>query len=187
MRINIFTMSQRIWFGTQPSFPVANQVLESREVFLPMDLATSELLCGLKVLEVLVIGEHMYNMWRSHQVVAPLLEGLKDREQLLVIDLVVELCQLHATGVECNWMDFPIIGQDLGDDCYNCIVRSISFNDNGIIRVEMHQDGCLGEGVFEALECLGVIRAPGEWGVLACEVNQGNDDVLCPITPTNHY
>jgi len=56
----------------------------------------------------------------------------------------------------------------------------VSFNNNGIIRVEMHQDGCLGEGSFEGLKCLGVVRAPGEWGVLVCDVNQGDDDVREP-------
>ena len=49
-----------------------------------------------------------------------------------------------------------------------------------IIRVEMSQDGCLGEGVFEGLEHLGVVGAPGERGVLACEANQGDDNVRKP-------
>ena len=75
---------------------IANQVIESREVGWPMDLVTSELLGGCKVFEVLVIGEHEYNMSRAFQVVTPLSEGLKDGEQLFVIDLIVELCWLHA-------------------------------------------------------------------------------------------
>src|SRR5882724_517277 len=65
----------------------------------------------------------------------------------------------------------------MGDDCGNHIVRSISFNNNGIIRVKMCQDGGLGEGSLEGFKCLGVVRAPSEWGVLAGEANQGNDDV----------
>ena len=44
----------------------------------------------------------------------------------------------------------------------------------------MHQDGCLGAGHFEGLECLGVVGTPGEWGVLVCEVNQGDDNVRKP-------
>src|SRR5882724_7809439 len=83
-------------------------------------------------------------------------------------------------GVEGDCVDVTIVRGDLGDDCCNCIVRSISFNDNRIIRVEMCQDGCLGEGIFEGLKCLGVVRAPGEWGVFSCEVNQGDDDVRKP-------
>src|SRR5882724_166529 len=41
----------------------------------------------------------------------------------------------------------------------------------------MCQDRCLGEGCLEGFECLGVIGAPGEWGVLAGEENQGYDNV----------
>jgi len=42
--------------------------------------------------------------------------------------------------VEHDWVDVTIIRGDLGDDFCDCIVRSVSFNNNGIIRVEMHQD-----------------------------------------------
>ena len=55
-----------------------------------------ELLGGCKVFEVLVIGEHEYDMCGALQVVAPLSEGLEDGEQLLIVDLIVELRWLHA-------------------------------------------------------------------------------------------
>jgi len=48
-----------------------------------------ELLGGCKVLEVLVIGEHEYNMCGAFQVVVPLSEGLKDGKQFLVINLII--------------------------------------------------------------------------------------------------
>jgi len=38
------------------------------------------------------------------------------------------------------------------------------------------KDGGLGEGGLEGFKCLGVVGAPSEWGVLAGEANQGNDD-----------
>ena len=61
-----------------------------------MDLVMGKLLGGRKVLEVLVIGEDEYDMCRAFQVVVPLSENLKDGKQLLVIDLVIELSQLHT-------------------------------------------------------------------------------------------
>src|SRR5882724_13452380 len=170
-RINIFATGQHIWFGTQLSCMVADQVVEPREVLQPMDLATHELLGGCKVLKVLVIGEHEYDMSRAFQVVTPLSEGLKDGEQLFVVDLIVELSRLHAVGVECDWVDVAIIGGDLRDDRSDHIVRSVSFNNNGVIRVEMCQDGCLCKCCLEHFERLSVIGAPGEWGVLAGEAN----------------
>ena len=45
--------------------------------------------------------------------------------------------------VEHNQVNVAIIGGDLGDDCCNHIKSSVSFNNYGIIRVEMCQDGCL--------------------------------------------
>ena len=77
-------------------------------------------------------------------------------------------------------MDVPIIGGDLGDDCCNHIIGSISFNNNCIIRVEMRQNGCHGEGVFEGSKHLHIIGAPGERGVLAGEMDEGNDNVREP-------
>ena len=77
-------------------------------------------------------------------------------------------------------MDVTIIRRDLGNDCCNCIVRSISFNNNGIIGVEMRQDRGLSKGLFKCVECLGVVGTPDEWGILVGEVNQGDDDVREP-------
>ena len=61
-----------------------------------MDLAMCELLGGRKVFEVLVIREHEYDMCRALEVVAPLSEGFEYGELFFVIDLIVELHQLHA-------------------------------------------------------------------------------------------
>jgi len=44
-----------------------------------------------------------------------------------------------------------------GDDLCDRIVRSISLNNDGIIRVEMRQDGCLCEGMFEGLKGCSVV------------------------------
>ena len=52
-------------------------------------------------------------------------------------------------------MDVTIVGGDLGDDHGDHIVRSVSFNNNGIIRVKMRQDGGLGEGSLEGFKRLG--------------------------------
>src|SRR5882724_10228173 len=116
-------------------------------------------------------------MCRALEVVAPLSEGLEYGKQFFVIDLVVELRWLHAVGVECDRVDVAIVGGDLGDDHSNCIVRRVSLNHNGVVRVEMHQDGGLCEGRFEGFKRLGVVRAPDERGILSGEANQGDDNV----------
>src|SRR5882724_5735023 len=120
-------------------------------------------------------------MCRDLEVVAPLSEGLEYGEQFLVVDLVVELFWLHAAGVECDRVDVTIVRGDLGDDRCDRIVRSVSLNNNGVVRVEMRQDGGLCEGRFEGFKCLGVVGAPDEQGILSGEVNQGDDDVGEPL------
>ena len=77
-------------------------------------------------------------------------------------------------------MDVTIIRGYLGDDGCNCTVGSVSFNNNRMIRVQMRQDGCHGEGVFEGSECLHMIGTPGERGVLVGETNEGDDEVREP-------
>src|SRR5882724_2791774 len=120
-------------------------------------------------------------MCRALKVVAPLSEGLEYGEQFFVVDLVVEFRWLHAVGVECDRVDVTIVGGDLGDDCSDCIVRSIGLNDNGVVRVEMCQDGGLCEGCFEGFKHLGVVGAPDEQGILSGKANQGDDDVGEPL------
>src|SRR5882724_3465091 len=115
-RIDIFVTGQCIWLGAQPSCMVTDQVVEPREVLRPTDLATRELLGGCKVFEVLVIGEHEYDMCRALKVVAPLSEGLEYCKQLFIVNLIVELCWLQAAQVEHNRVDVTIIRGDLGDD-----------------------------------------------------------------------
>jgi len=69
-------------------------------------------------------------------------------------------------------VDVTILRGDLGDDSCNSIIGSISFNNNWIIRVEMRQDGCRGEGMFEGFEHLCMIGTPGEKSVLAGKTNE---------------
>ena len=80
-------------------------------------------------------------------------------------------------GVECDRVDVPIVRGDLGDNSCNRIIGSVSLNNNWIIRVEMCQDRCCGKDMFEGPECLDVVGAPYERGVLASEMNEGDDNV----------
>jgi len=49
------------------------------------------------------------------------------------------------------WMS-PSLGEILGDDCGNRIVRGISFNNNGLSGLKCTKMGCLGEGIFGVSE-----------------------------------
>jgi len=69
----------------------------------------------------------------------PLSEASNIASKLFVVDLVVELRWLHTARVECDRVDVAIVRGDLGDDRSNRVVRSISFNNNRIVRVEICQ------------------------------------------------
>jgi len=107
-------------------------------------------------------------------------EGLEYCEQLLVIDLVVELCWLHTAQVESDQVDVPLSGEIWEMITAICIVRSISLNNNRIVRVEMCQDGGLGEGSLEGSNT-SVVVGPQVMGELVGEANQRNNDVANPI------
>ena len=55
-------------------------------------------------------------MGGAFKVVAPLLEGFKDCQELLVIDLVVKLGGLHSMGVKSNRVQVTVVGRDLGNN-----------------------------------------------------------------------
>jgi len=59
-------------------------------------------------------------------------------------------------------VDVSIVRRDMGNDSCNFIIGSISLNNNGIIRVEMHKDGCCGKGMFEGPEHHDMVETPYE-------------------------
>ena len=56
-------------------------------------MSVVELLCNLKVFEVLVVGEDLNWMARPLKVVAPLLETSNYRQHFHVVDLIVAFDQ----------------------------------------------------------------------------------------------
>ena len=60
------------------------------EVEGPSALSSAEVLCGVPVLEVAVVGDNLKQLGKSFQEVPPVLQGLDDGEHLTVVDLVVD-------------------------------------------------------------------------------------------------
>jgi len=78
-------------------------------------------------------------------------------------------------------VDVAIVGGDLGDDHSDHIVRSVSFNDNEIIRLKCTKMGAWVKAVLRVFKHHGVIGAPGEQGVLAGETNERYNNVRKPM------
>jgi hypothetical protein len=66
--------------------------VDARELLCPADLPASGYFSSCKVLEVLMIREHLYLMDSAFAVTTPVFETIDDCEECLVMDLVVDFC-----------------------------------------------------------------------------------------------
>ena len=65
--------------------------------------------------------------------------------------VVIQLgCSEHSR-IESDWVDFTIRTCG-GKDTSNCVVRGISFNNEGHIRLIVGKDGSCHEGYFEGIK-----------------------------------
>jgi hypothetical protein len=68
-----------------------------------------------------VIGDHVHRSSAAFQVLMPVLEGLEDCEEFLVMSVVVEFCGVKGVGMESDRVNFTIRGVN-GEDGGESIV-----------------------------------------------------------------
>ena len=95
-----------------------------------------ESLHGQEALKILVVHNHINGVVRGLQVVPPGLESLKNREEFLVMHVIIEFCTGQGVCVESHRADFAIIGPKEEDPC-DCLVRCVSFDHWRESRVKM--------------------------------------------------
>ena len=74
--------------------------VEGAEEFGPTSLSAVEVSLFEKVLKVFVVGKDLDAMAGAFQVVAPVLEGLYNGEEFLVVDVVVAFRWCHSARME---------------------------------------------------------------------------------------
>ena len=74
---------------------------KSRLTYLPL---VQLQFCG-EILQVLVVCKYLYGMCYSNEVGVPFLEGSDNCEQLLIINLVIELCRRELFREESYWSE----------------------------------------------------------------------------------
>ena len=94
--VYIAASSEDIDFLCEPTRPVVDVEVERLEELRPSSLATVEVAFFAEVLEVLMVGEHFHTVSGSFQVVTPVLEGVDDGEEFLVVNVVVPLGRCHG-------------------------------------------------------------------------------------------
>jgi hypothetical protein len=83
--------------------------MEVRQDLRPTDLMAAEIAGGGKILKIFVVSKNFSRFRGELQIVSPLLEGLHNGQEFLVIDLVVHLCWEKCPGIKSNRMESSFI------------------------------------------------------------------------------
>jgi hypothetical protein len=126
----------------------------------PANVTTLEDTGGGPVLKVLVIGANS-DTWTAVEIASPGGETLNNSKHLLVVDVVVEFGVLKLAREEGEGVERTVGGR-LGGDTTETNVRGVSFDDDGLTRLEMAEDGSRREGGLEGVEGVLLIVVPGE-------------------------
>ena len=71
-------------------------------------MSSIEVLCGLEVREVLVVGEDNDWVWRADEVVSPFLKCPYHGQKFLVINFVVPFCFVECLGQIGTWVPIAV-------------------------------------------------------------------------------
>jgi len=99
-----------------------------------------QLLGRHEVLQVLVVRPDLALMFRALDKVPPLLEGLDDRQHLLVVDLIVPLDGGQGLGEEGDRVPLFVFQRYLGEDRTRCKVGTVGFDAEGFGWVGRDED-----------------------------------------------
>ena len=84
--------------------------VELEEVLQPAGLTVGQDLGAGEILQVLVVSDHIDRRGRALEVMSPVLEGLEDGQQLLVMGVVVQLVETPILSLPFSTLtgSFPI-------------------------------------------------------------------------------
>ena len=89
--VDVPMASEGIGLCSKVSRAEADGKVELGEVLRPVGLTAGQDLGAGEILQVLVVSDHIDWRGRALEVVVPVLEGLKDGQQLLVMGIIVQL------------------------------------------------------------------------------------------------
>ena len=71
-------------------------------------MSSIEVLCGLEVREVLVVGEDDDWVWRANEVVSPFLKCLYHGQKFSVVNFIVPFCFIECLGQIGAWVPIAV-------------------------------------------------------------------------------
>ena len=101
--------------------------VELGEVLPPMSLMAGQDLGAGEILQILVVSDHIHQRGRALKVVSPVLKGLKDGQQLLIMSVIIQLRGGQSPRIVGYWSELGI-GADDRQNASNGIVQGISLD-----------------------------------------------------------
>ncbi|KIM66076.1 hypothetical protein SCLCIDRAFT_111444 [Scleroderma citrinum Foug A] len=117
-----------------------------------------------EIFQVLVVGDHIDQRGRALKVMSPVLEGLKDGQQLLVMGIIV---QLRGRQIGTN------NGQNAGDS----IVQGISLDHQQSVGNPMSENRSKGKSLLQEVESRATIISEFPRSVFVGKLHERNNDV----------
>ena len=145
--VDIPVASEGIGLCSEVSRAEADDKVELGEVLQPAGLMAGQDLGAGEVLQVLVVGDHINRRGGALKVVSPVLEGLKDGQQLLVMGIIIQLRGRQSLRIVCDGLELRISannGQNPGDG----IVQGVSLDRKQSIGNSMSEDWSGSEGLL---------------------------------------
>ena len=114
-----------------------------------MGLTAGQDLGAGEILQVLVVGDHIDQRGRTLEVVSPVLEGLEDGQELLVMGIIVQLRGSQSPRIVSNRSEL-IIGANNGQNASNGngIVQGIGLDHKRNVRNPMSENQSRSEGLL---------------------------------------
>ena len=100
-----------------------------------------------EVLQVLVVGDHVDRRGRALEVMSPVLEGLEDGQQLLVMGIIVQLRGGQSPRIVSDGSELGI-GTDNGQNASDGIVQGIGLDHKQSVGNSMSEDWSGSEGLL---------------------------------------
>ena len=174
--VDIPTASEGIRLCSEVSRVEVDGKVELGEVLRPVGLMAGQDLGAGEVLQVLVVGDHINWGGRALKVMSPVLEGLKDGQQLLVMGIIIQLRGRQSPQIVSDRSELGISannGQNAGDG----IVRGVSLDHKQSVGNPMSEDWSRSESLLQEVESGAAIIGEFPRSVFAGKLRERNDNV----------
>ena len=145
--VNVPTASEGIGLCSEASRAEADGKVELGEVLRPAGLTAGQDLGAGEILQVLVVSDHIDWRGGTLEVVLPVLEGLEDGQELLVMGIIVQLRGGQSLRIVSNGSELRI-GTNNGQNAGNGIVRGVGLDHKQSVGNPMSENWSRSEGLL---------------------------------------